>query len=170
MESRNRAFTFGFDISDGTPTPANVVDAFIATSHAVRVWYNSVLKTLEGLPPSSCNGFPCNPHARGSLVLLSLVRTLSTVFVVIDQARLQGVSHGQLADYIGMVSLTRLKPEARLGDAQSILKLFDGAPQAAPAGLTDWDQAFLKSLYAIEQESRLQRGQIAREMVREIVP
>jgi hypothetical protein len=50
------------------------------------------------------------------------------------------------------------------------LKLFDDAPQVAPAGLTDWDQAFLKSLYATEQMSKLQRSQIAHEMVREIVP
>jgi hypothetical protein len=59
---------------------------------------------------------------------------------------------------------------ARLGDAPTILKLFDGASEAAPAGLTDWDRAFLKSLYATEQISKQQRGQIARHMVREIAP
>jgi hypothetical protein len=69
-----------------------------------------------------------------------------------------------------MVGLAKLKAGARLGDAPTILKLFDGAPDVAPAGLTDWDQAFLKSLYATEQITRQQRGQIAREMVREIAP
>ena len=64
-----------------------------------------------------------------------------------------------------MVGLTQLKPGARLGDAPIILKLFNGAPEAAATGLTDWDQAFLKSLYATNQS-----GHIARAMVRDIVP
>ena len=59
-----------------------------------------------------------------------------------DQKRLTGVSRGQSADYVVMVCLAKLRPEARLGDARTIPKLFDAAPQAEPAGLTDWDQAF----------------------------
>jgi hypothetical protein len=177
MEKRNRSFTFGFDVSHSpaTLTPTSVVDEFIAAPRPVRVWYNSVFKTPEGMPPSyNCPGaFPgvaCNPHALASRLVLGLVRTFSTVFVVVDQRRLQGISRGQLADYVGMVGLAKLKPGARLGDTQTILKLFDPAPGAAPAGLTDWDQAFLKSLCTTEQASRLQRGQISRAMVREIVP
>jgi len=172
MEKRNRSFTFGQDVTDAIPrpTPASEVDEFITTPRAVRVWYNSVFRTPEGLPPSICYGHPCNPNSLGSLVRLDLVRTISTVFVVVDQRRLTGVSRGQLADYVGMVGLAKLRPGARLGDAQTILKLFDGAPQAAPTALTEWDQAFLKSLYATEQASRQQRGEIALQMVREIVP
>jgi hypothetical protein len=48
--------------------------------------------------------------------------------------------------------------------------LFNGAPEAAPTGMTDWDQSFLKALYATDQKSKQQRGQIARSMVREIAP
>ena len=77
---------------------------------------------------------------------------LNQVRVIVDQRRLQGVSRGQLAAYIAMVSLAEIKPvaeikpDAHLRDAPTILKLFDVAPQAAPAGLSDWDQAFLKAL------------------------
>jgi hypothetical protein len=56
-----------------------------------------------------------------------------------------------------------------VGDFQSILSLFNGPPQAALTGMTDWDRAFLRSLYATEQ-SREQRSQLASNMVREIVP
>ena len=75
---------------------------------------------------------------------------------------------GQLSAYVGMVGFARLKPGTNLGDAPTILKLFNGAPQAAPTGLTDWDQSFLKSLYATEQTVRGQSGRIARAMVRDI--
>jgi hypothetical protein len=68
------------------------------------------------------------------------------------------------------VGLAKLDPDARLGDAPTILKLFDAAPEGAPAGLSDWDQAFLKSLYATDPSSKLQRSQIPQAMVPEIAP
>jgi len=95
--------------------------------------------------------------------------TFYRVFVIVDQTRLHGVTFGQLADYVAMVGLAKLKPGARLGDAPTILKLFNGAPRAAPPGMTDWDQAFLKSLYGTNQLAIGQSGQIARAMVRDIV-
>jgi hypothetical protein len=102
-----------------------LLDQFIATPRPVRVWYN-----IYGAGPS-----------------VSFRFAFTTVLVVVDQTRLQGVSRSQLADYVAMVGLAEIKSDARLGDAPTILRLFEGAPQAAPAGLTDLDQAFLKSLY-----------------------
>ena len=49
------------------------------------------------------------------------------VNVVVDGMRLDGVLERQFADYVGMVSL----------------RLFDGPPEPAPEGLSDWDQEFL---------------------------
>src|SRR5580692_6696119 len=56
MEKRNRAFTFGFDASFYPPieTPAGVVDAFINTPRAVRVWYSSAEKDAWGKPLAYC--------------------------------------------------------------------------------------------------------------------
>jgi hypothetical protein len=96
--------------------------------------------------------------------------TISRVFVVVDQKRLHQVKLGQLADYVAMAGFAKLKPDAHLGDAPTILTLFNGAPEAAPAGMTDWDRTFLKSLYSTEQKSQKQRGQIARQMLRDIAP
>ena len=106
--------------------------------------------------------------AGGSHLTLSATTTFSRVFVIVDRARLHGVTFGQLAAYVAMVSFAKLNPSAHLGNAPTILRLFSGAPQVAPAGLTDWDQAFLKSLYATETLANGQSGQIARAMVRDI--
>ncbi len=124
-----------------------------------------------GPPPyDPTSGFLCaQEYAGGSHLTFDTVWTFWNVFVIVDQRRLQGVKLGQLADYVAMVGFAKLKPAARLGDAPTILKLFDGAPQAAPDGLTAWDQSFLKSLYATEQRSKQQRGEISRAMVRAIV-
>ena len=87
-----------------------------------------------------------------------------------NQKQLHQVTLRQLADYVAMSGFAKLKPDALLGNAPTILTLFNAAHEAAPSGLTDWDKAFLRALYATEQKSKLQRSQIARQMVREMAP
>lgn len=183
MEKRNRTFTFGHDPFSGTDTPPGMVDEFIETPRPVRVWYNS--SDLQGSDYAAPGlGFPSNvadmnaggglgvptisEWERSSRVASTLVRTFSSVFVVVDLRQLQGVTRGQLADYVGMVGFAQIKPTARLKEAPTILRLFNGTPETAPAGLTDWDQAFVKSLYATEESSKVQRALIAKDMVRAI--
>jgi hypothetical protein len=135
-----------------------------------------IARKLAALGPSiTGNGPPTiatgsNTWAQATHLSFNAIWEIYRVFVIVDVSRLKGVSSRQLADYAAMFSLAQLKAGVPVGDNPSILKLFDAAPQAAPAGLTDWDQAFLKSLYVTDQKSHLQRSQIAREMVREIVP
>jgi hypothetical protein len=177
MEQRNRGFTFGYDASTYPPTetPATVVDEFIKTARPVRVWYNSTEKDIWGNPAAYCQfggrSVRCSQGlAGGSHIVLSAIWAISSAFVIVDQHRLHEVRLGQLADYVAMAGFAKLKPGARLDDAPTILKLFEGAARAAPSGMTQWDQTFLKSLYSTEQILKTQRGQIARSMVREIAP
>jgi hypothetical protein len=182
MEKRDRRFTFGVDASSGSYPPTEtkevVVDEFIKTPRAVRVWYNAYEKDAWGNPIPYCLLNPytleyvqCPPDfAGGTRAMSSTVWAIATVFVIVDQKRLHQVKLGQLADYVAMSGFAKLKPDARLGGAPTILTLFNGAPEAAPTGMTEWDQSFLKSLYTTEQLSKQQRSQIARRMVREIAP
>jgi hypothetical protein len=157
LEKRDYGSVFGYEFTEHPPifTPGGIVDAFIATPRAVRVWYNLRLIPAEGFP---------------SRVRMGIVRSFKTVFVFVDQRRLQGITRGQFADYLAMVCLAKLKPGLQLGDTPTILKLFDGAPTAAPGGLTAWDQAFLASLYTTDHASRVQRSQISHSMVHALVP
>jgi hypothetical protein len=71
------------------------------------------------------------------------------VVIIIDVDKVQGVSAGQLADYIAFVSLAQVDPEADTSGYETILNLFnDGAE--APEGLTGWDQSYLQALYRQE--------------------
>jgi hypothetical protein len=181
MEKRDRRFTFGYDASSGVYPPLEtrqgVVDEFIKTPRAVRVWYNSSEKDALGNPIAYCqlgdkgDYVQCLPaFLGGTRTVFSTIWVISRIFVIVDEKRLHQVKLGQLADYVAMSSFAKLKPGARLAGAPTILTLFDGAPDAAPIGMTDWDQTFLKSLYATDQISKQQRSQIARSMVREIAP
>jgi hypothetical protein len=179
MEKRDRRFTFGYDASSGsyppTQTREGIVDEFIKTPRAVRVWYNAYEKDAWGNPIPYCrldgDYVQCPPaFAGGTRAMFSTLWSISSVFVIVDQKRLHQVKLGQLADYVAMSAFAKLKPDARLDGAPTILTLFNGAPEAAPTGMSEWDQSFLKSLYATEQLSKQQRSQIARQMVREMTP
>jgi hypothetical protein len=160
----------------GSESPS-VIDEFIATPRPVRVYYKTSLESSLGLalgdthpvpPPDSFHPRTFQQNNTSAHITADVIYNLAIVVAIADQTRLKGISRGQFADYLAMVSLADIKPGANLGDAPTILKLFDGAPEAAPAGMSDWDQAFLKSLYATEQKSRLQRKDMARTIVREL--
>jgi hypothetical protein len=185
MNNQHRAVTFG------RATPLQI-DEFIAAPRAARVWYNSATATPDNIraeyhsslagqvtQPSGTlqpgggggAGLPANPTTeweQASHVTRSTESAFTYVYVVIDKGRLNGVTLEQLADYIAVVGLAKVTPGAKLGDAPTILKLFDGAPQAALPRMSDWDQAFMKSLYATEQNVTAQKGEIALGMLRAI--
>jgi hypothetical protein len=145
------------------------VDELVRIPRAVRVWYKSVERTGDGLPMMPCPQGPrCVDVTSLSPAKLNVVRALSKVYLIVDETRLQGVTRGQFADYVGLLGLADINPDAKLGKTSTILKLFDEAPQAAPAGMTEWDQEFLKSLYATDQDAKLQRSQITHRMVRDL--
>jgi len=185
MERRDYAVTFG-------DAPPFRVDEFIATPRAVRVWYTfptvvsfsggsgggsaaghdlasptTVIQSPTANTLSADSGFMVAPGGGAT----EDGSTFSRVQVIVDVNRLNGVTWGQLTDYVAMVGLAKIKATAHLGDAPTILRLFAGAPEAAPAGLSDWDRAFLKSLYGFESQPFVQpRSALARRMVREMVP
>ncbi len=94
------------------------------------------------------------------------------VYVVGDLDRLgaNDLSFGQFADYVAMVSLAKIKAPPHLANAQTILKLFDGPAEAVPKEMSDWDKAFLKTLYHPEISLSAERSLISLRMVRELNP
>jgi hypothetical protein len=175
-----------------------LINQFIATPRPVRTWYDTVEQTPEGLPmmkmsfpgisettlapgpgggsvvvpvePNDPVAMLANPWSQASHLVLNVVWAIKKVYVVVDPTRFKGVLLGQLADYIAMAGLAQIKLDPQVTGDPTILTLFDGDPKAASAGLTDWDQAFLKSFYESEQKSVLLRAAIARDMVRTIAP
>ena len=187
MERRNRGFTFG----DASPP---LINAFIEDPRPVKVWYFTAERTPEGQPllgvsipelnraaleqagaqvltPGGVDrSFGTNAWSQSSRIRLNAVGAIYRVFVVVDQTRLRGANIGQVADYVAMVGLSQIKPGARLGDAPTILTLFSEGLQTARPGMSNWDREFLKSLYATDQKTVMQRSHIALQMVRAIAP
>ena len=89
------------------------------------------------------------------------------MIIVVDSRRTTDLDIGQLADYVAMVGLARVRADADSGEAPSILSLF-GKPDPRPQGLSPWDQSFLHSLYTTNQSSALQVSTIKTSMFKQI--
>lgn len=169
MDSHHRWFTFGNDAHAG------VVSEFISLPGPVRILYRDA-------PTFRCPSYPYVSSSKVGPITMAgdnwyfdshspaykIVWYVFRAFVIVDASQLKGVTLGQFADYVGMVGLAQIRPSDSLADAPTILKLFGGAPQTVPARMTDWDRAFLKSLYTTNQSLHGQRWHVAQAMMNEI--
>lgn len=86
---------------------------------------------------------------------------LKRVFIIVDVDQLNGASLQQLGDYVAMIAMAQVDPDADTGRFDTILNLFDD-PATAPTGLTGWDRAYLEGLYDPQSETHRinQRAQV----------
>jgi len=155
---------------------------FIETDHPVRAWYNARVYDSRGVALTDANvtfnhrggeagnRASVNSHASDTRIELNTVKDLAAVLLFVDARSLEHVQIGQLADYLGMVGLAKLDTAAHPAGAPTILNLFDGgdASQPPPAGLTEWDEAFLRALYHTDARARMQRAAITRSIAHDV--
>jgi hypothetical protein len=104
--------------------------------------------------------------AGGSRLKWAGVRQIESVLVVVDTTRLKDARIGQVADYAAMVGLADVRLDADYGAAPTILRLFSDSPAARPDALSDWDQALLKALYTINQQSQTQLSEMRTSVIK----
>ncbi len=151
------------------------INRFIDTPRPVRVWYNAEFIGADGTSfiEESGYGIPGavsrvnRRYDGGSRLIRTAIRDVETALVIVDANKLKDVNFGQLADYVSMVGLAETDLDKDLGDAPTILRLF-AASRQAPAGLTVWDQAFLKSLYDTQQAAVVQVSEMQSKAIRYI--
>jgi hypothetical protein len=159
IERRPRSLRPG---GTGMERGAGALRAFLSSSHPVRWWAVSMpTDSQTGARavrlPGDCEGScamgdmdvlsyaPTISMTSSSRIRTQIVDDLFRVIVLVDATRLEKVSALQLADYIAMVSLAQIDPEADTRDYASILNVFEEPDFAA--SLTDWDMAYLSGLY-----------------------
>lgn len=159
VAARPREFRTG---AGGTDRGGAALRAFQNSDRPVRWWHVSVpvnedtgiaAVRLPGQPPFAAPKEITRPSQLGSFGITGLPSRLSDpirddlqqVIVVLDADALEQASFIQIADYVAMVALTQVDPEAS-PDTPSILNLFDpDKPQEET--LSRWDQAYLRALY-----------------------
>jgi hypothetical protein len=156
----------------------------------VRTWHNAILTASDGRAineASSVSGLGTSANSQvstgsrlnisaPSCPLLGRIQAgcwehINAVVVLVDVHETGKVTLAQLADYISVVSLSQIDLSADLGGVDSILRLFaQPRPDVVPAGITEWDYAFLNGLYRVSYSPVNQQRDIAARMVRELAP
>jgi hypothetical protein len=156
----------------------------------VRTWHNAILTASDGRAVNdastlSAMGSPASSQVTtGSRLNISAPSCpltgrieagcwehINAVVVLVDTRATGKVTVAQLADFISVVSLSQIDLSADLGGIDSILRLFaQPRPEVPPAGITEWDYAFLNGLYRASYSPMNQQRDIAARMVRELAP
>ena len=105
----------------------------------------------------------------GSNINPSVQQAIVSAWVVVETGATFGKSLTQIADYAAMRGLAMVRPGELANSADSILALFEPEASAAPPELTQFDRAYLTSLYRVQGRrwARQQVRQMANAMARE---
>lgn len=176
VSERRRAFRMG---GAGMDRGGDALEDFVETDRPVRWWQMAMPVDSEtGQRVVRLSGDCSGPECAGgsgsvlafapqynvfaaSRLRTQIVDNLIRAVVIVDVDQVQDLSILQLADYIAMVSLAQIDPDADTSGYASILNVFDD-PEGS-ASLTSWDEAFLGGLYSAERNAAAQiarRGEI----------
>lgn len=157
------------------------VSRFMHDPNPVRVWYNADFLSSDGTPASQdtliaslANAgpgalqIPTTYSFHATRLGYSAVQGLSSVIIVVDLKRTHDLNIGQLADYVSLVAMAEIRPDANTEGLPSILGVFHDAGRStarAAQSLSPWDQAFLRALYQTDQTNDRQAAAIKVRMV-----
>ena len=158
------------------------VKRFIESPRPVRVWYNASDIGVDGgvaftsaLAESAGIGmgmvdYPINvaPSSLGSRLTRAVVRNIESAIVVVDPKQVHALNIGQLVDYVALIGLAQINLDKDLGQAPSILKVFNASDASPPLGLTSWDRALLHALYSTPQRNVVQLSEMQTAVLRDL--
>jgi hypothetical protein len=141
--------------------------AFVASDQPVRWWHVSRTYTGRGGVVGDGGAVTVDSPSR---VRRSTNQRFTNVVIIVDVGRAQGVRFDAMADYLSMVALAQLDPQADFRPYPTVMNLFEAA---SPQSMTDWDRAYLRGLYAARPNavsSDWQERDIARRMEEALTP
>ncbi len=126
------------------------LDTFTSSDAPVRWWHMSMPVDAHTGFRSVRLGNDLSPHTGSSTssgrLDTSVIDVVYKGIVIVDVDRLGDTRFDQLADYIAMVALAQIDPEAEITGHHTVLNVFRQPTVAA--GLTDWDRSYLDALYS----------------------
>lgn len=150
VDARRGAFRPG---GSGMTRSLKALDTFRTSDAPIRWWHVSapvdsdtgeLATRLPGEAP------PVISVSRASRLRTDIRDDLLKAIIVVDMDSVTGLTFTQLADYLALVSLSQVDPEADVGSYNTVLNVFT---DPATPGLTSWDMDYLHALYSAEQNS-----------------
>lgn len=150
VDHNRRAFHLGVG---GLDRGGQALELFATSERPVRWWQVSLpvdRDTHERAVRLPGDLSPPVTTVRGPSRLNSqVVDELNKAIVIVDADLVAGADIVQLADYVAMVSLAQIDPDADTAAFDTVLNVFS-IPGSAP-GLTPWDWSYLEALYGSER-------------------
>lgn len=143
------------NISDASLSSA-MLDRFRTTDAPVRWWAISrpaYYDVVTGRRFLTCCGPIRIPVTNKSLQAARTRDDLQRLVVILDVERSAGVSAEDLIAYLSMIVFSQVDMSADMTGHDTVLNLFAGS--YGGAGLSDWDRAYLQSLYAAPSDLRI---------------
>jgi hypothetical protein len=174
---QNKRF-FSYNEDNGNALGRQALEAFANSRAPVRWWHVSQTVTDRGqvLGQSDAVGGDGDfSNAQVARVTNSgrlrggTRQEFNRVIIIVDSAGIAGRPFPAVADYIAMVSLAQIRPDADRSRLDTVLNLFD-ASEGVPQGWTAWDAAYVKGLYDADRfaaSARLQENAIVRRVEKE---
>lgn len=166
VQERRRAFRMG---GSGMDRGGAALADFQETDRPVRWWQMSLPVDAESGTravriPGECQGACQSPldYApqvdvfAASRLHTQIVDNIVRTIVIVDVEKVSHLSIQQLADYVAMVSLAQIDPDADTSAYASILNVIDD-PEVT-GSLTNWDLAYLEGLYQSERRDANRRA------------
>lgn len=172
VESQRRGFDLG---NHQTDAGSAALRAFETSDAPVRWWHTSLpvdssngelAVRLPGMLDASGEpGAPVINVFAASRLNTTIRDDMSRVVIIVDVEKLEGTTFPQLMDYVTLLSLAQIDPDADTANYDTIMNLFH---PGAPEGLTDWDMGYLRALYSTHPE-RINANALTRSVVNDVV-
>lgn len=166
---RSNFFRYGYTSSN---RGSAALEAFQTSDAPVRWWHVSLPIVVEtGAAAIRLPGRgPVEAHCRTRSGYWArncdeVTDRIMRMITIVDIDGLENVNLAELADYLALITLAQVEPDADYSGFDTVLNLFD--PAIAVSGLTDWDMIYLRALYSGEAE-HLTAAEQADRMVSEL--
>ena len=151
---RSNFFRYGYTTSN---RGSAALDVFQTSEAPVRWWHVSLPIVVDTgssairLPGKDPVDNPCRTRSGGwARDCDEVTDRIMRMMTIVDIDGLEGVNLAELADYLALITLAQIEPDADYREFDTVLNLFD--PTMAVSGLTDWDMIYLRALYSGDAE------------------
>lgn len=153
-----------------TDRGADALDEFRTSDAPVRWWHvSSPVSVLTGeLALATADGPAVMNAPNASRLSANTREALQRAVIIVDANRISDVAFGALGEYLAMVALAQVQPEADVTGYPSVLNLFAGSRGSR---ITRWDQDYLQALYGARGDQiryRQQASDIADRMAERV--
>ena len=138
----------------------------------IQAWYLTATKDFQGGIHRDFEFQEPMSAQAGSRLTAKISSEFVGALIVVDTTQIAGQRIGAVADHVAMLSLARPVPQAACTALPSILDALNDECRSSLGvdAMTPYDIAYLKSLYSVDPEDRLeiQKSKMARRIVREV--